>query len=295
MDELPDEIMPTIAGYLPPVDTIQLNSTSKILHSKPSITASYPREILTKFSRRDCDGDLHYGFQVPVPHQVSCHSVLLSLIWRDQGWGNRNGKIFIEAEEKSHIPSTSSRRFGEGRVVHTSGIAPHTAKRLGIVFQPKESETYHFWYAAGGGGGHNAHLCNVRIQTLVLDDPGRCFGKAYNVLAKTDALGVWDQKSRPIVHLDVEKFLMTLEERLLPPLISFTNVGHQPETHLEPKIRAFVKSLWESWIEEYLVYANILDRAPSQLRFGLHEGHTVQVDDFLEDRMDFGEFVVPEE
>jgi len=262
MDELPDEIMPTIAGYLPPVDTIRLNSTSKTLHSKLSLTTSCPRQILTKFFRRDCDDDLHYGFQVPVPYQVSCHSVLLSLVWRDQGRGNRKGKIVIEAEEKSAVPRTSGRRFGDGRVVHASGIAPHTAKKLGIEFQPKENETYHLWYAVGGGGGHNVHLYNVHIQTLVLEDPGRCFGKAYNILAKTDALGVWDQKLTHIVHLDVEKFLITLEERLLPPIISSSNVGHLPETHLERKIRSFVKSLWESWIEEYLVYAKIRERAP---------------------------------
>jgi len=318
MDELPDEIMPKIAGYLPPLDTIHLNNTSKILHSKLSLTSSCPRQILTKFSRGDCDDDLHYGFQVPVPHQFSCHSVLLSLVWRDQGWGNRKGRIVIEAEEKSHVPRTSGRRCDNGRVVHTSGTAPHSAKRLGITFQPKESETYHLWYAVGGGGGHNVHLSNVRIQILVLGDPGRCFGKAYSILANTEALGVWDRKSRPAAYASGRRrqsrwarspdpgscrrsTASVMEEHLLPPLMTLANIGYLPEANFEPEFRAFIQSLWESWVEEYFVYAKDIAGAPSQQLLeqllGVYDEqeHDEEIDYLSEDEMDFGEFVVPEE
>jgi len=290
MDELPDEILPVIAGYLPPLDAMELNNTSKALHSKLSLTASRPRRILTKFSRGDCNDDLHYGFQVPVPKEIPCHSVVLLLIWKDQGWGNRKGRMVLEAEE-SGIHRASVRRCGEGRTVYTSGVAPHSAQRLHITFQPKKGETYHLWYAVGGGGGHAFHLSQVRTQALVLDDPGRCFGTACSVLTNTYALGAWDQQWRP-----EEEFLATLEENLPSPSISFADAGDVPVADMEPKVRAFLWSLWTSLTEEYVAYSKALEEAPRQQSFGFYnEGNTLQDDDFLEDRMDFGEYAVLED
>jgi len=312
MDELPDEIIPAVASYLPPLDTLRLNNTSKTLRSKLSLTACSPRLILTDFSRGDRDDDLHHGFQIPVPRQAPCHSVLLALTWRDQGWGNRKGRIVIAAAEGGRVRPAPDPRCGED-VVYASGIAEHAARRIDVTFRPKDGETYHLWYVVGGGGGHSLHLSNVRIQILVLDDPGRCFGEAYNTLAKTGDLGVWDQPSRPqtssgrrppprrhphssaspsIVHRDMDQFLSTLGERPLPPSISPANVSDHSAATSELKFRAFVRSLWESWIEEYFAYAKSLHGARVPRRFGRHNIHPVQADDFLEDRMDFGEFVV---
>jgi len=171
MDELPGEILPIVVGYLLPSDAIQLNNTCKKLHSKLSLTATCPRQILTNFSRQDRDDDAHSGFQIPVPHQVSCHSMLLSMIWRDHGWGYRKGKVFVVAEKKNHLYGRSGERFGGGSVAYTSGIALHEEQRLDITFQPKGNETYHLWYVVGHGGGHSLRLSNVKVQALVFDDP----------------------------------------------------------------------------------------------------------------------------
>merc|ERR1740121_1194988 len=123
-------------------------------------------------------------------------------------------------------------------------------------------------------------------------DPGRCFGRAYDVLVKSDAVGAWDRQTKPSVHSDVDQLLATLDERLQPPPMPFADVGHLPAATLDLKDRALVWSLWQSWMNEYLAYAKILSGVPLQ-RFDFFED--VQDDDFLEDRMDFGEFVVLEE
>ena len=57
-----------------------------------------------------------------------------------------------------------------------------------------------------------------------------------------------------------------------------------------------IQSLWVSWSEECLAYAGIMAAASSRAAFdGRQELRRLQVDDFLNDRVDFGEFVVPEE
>lgn len=289
MDELPDEILPIVVGHLPPSGAIQLNNTCKKLHSKLSLTTTFPRRILTNYFRQDPDDEAHYGFQIPVPHQVSCHSMLLSMTWKDQGWG---GRVFVLAEAKNRSNDGSGRQFSEGRVVYASGIALHEERRLAIAFQPKKNETYHLWYVVGHGGGNRLRLSNTSIRSLVFDDPSRCFGKASNYLTKTDALPAWDEESGATVPVDTEQFLSTLY--LLPPLISFADGENVSEANSQRKLRGFVKSMRLSWIGEFHAYAKA--KALSQAGFEWHARplETMQNDDFLEDRMDFGEFFVPE-
>mmetsp|Transcript_9967 Transcript_9967/g.17961 ORF Transcript_9967/g.17961 Transcript_9967/m.17961 type:complete len:305 (+) Transcript_9967:397-1311(+) len=302
MDESPEGILQNIVGFLPPSDAIQLNKTCKKLHSRLSLTATCPRQILMKLLRKERDVSTHYGFQIPVPHQVTCHSILLSMFCRG-GQGKRpKGKLFIVAEKRNRFYGTSGQRFGGGRVVYTSGMM-YEERRLYITFQPKKNETYHLWYVgAGYAGGANFRyvlsLSDLTVQALVFDDPLRCFGKASNFLTRTDTLHAWDhdQDSRDNAHIDtsidIERFLITLGEHLLPPLVSFADDCIVSEANLQLQLRRFVKSLRLSWTGEFRAYEKIKAEAELQPEFDF--GGDMQVDDFLEDRMDFGEYLVPE-
>jgi len=222
----------------------------------------------------------------------------VSMIWKDQGWGNRKGKLFVVAEEKNQPYDRSSQRFGGGRLLYTSEIAPHEEHTLGITFQPKENETYHIWYVVGGGGGHSLSLFSVIIQALLLDDIFRCYGKACNFLTRTEALPAWDEESSANIHLHIEQFVLTQGEHLLPPLISFAARRNVSDNELQRKLMGFIQSICESWMEEHSAYAKTTTEAgPSQQGFGqlFRRLDTMQVDDFLEDRMDFGEYIVGEE
>mmetsp|Transcript_34315 Transcript_34315/g.63271 ORF Transcript_34315/g.63271 Transcript_34315/m.63271 type:complete len:303 (-) Transcript_34315:1675-2583(-) len=300
MDELPEEILKNIVGFLPPSGAIQVNKTCKNLHSRLSLTATCPRQILMKFSRKECDFSTHYGFQIPVPHQVTCHSMLLSMFCRG-GQGERpKGKLFIVAEKRNFFYGRFGQRFGSGRVVYASGMM-YEDRRLYITFQPKENETYHLWYVGAlYAGGANLRyvlsLSDLTVQALVFDNPLRCFGKAYNFLTRTETLRAWDhdQDSRDDAHIDIdiERFLITLGEHLLPPLVSFADDYIVSEANLQLQLRRFIKSLRLSWTGEFRAYEKIKAEAGMQLEFDF--GENMQVDDFLEDRMDFGEYVVPE-
>merc|ERR1719401_2549837 len=129
MNELPDDTTRIIVGYLPPSDALQWSNTSKTARAKLSLTACRPRRILTRFSRSDRDDEWHYGFGIPVPREKPCHSALLSLTWRDQGWGRRGGRLVVEAEARDRGRRAPGRRRGEN-VVYASGVAAHAAQRL---------------------------------------------------------------------------------------------------------------------------------------------------------------------
>lgn len=188
MNDLLDVIPSLIAEYLPPEDAINFSCTSKKQRKQMPLTTTPTRKILTKMSKTDCDDARHYAFKIPLPSQVTTHSLGISFDWMDQGWGNRKGEVAIVAEEDGtspcqiqstvrpspcHMQSTVSTvwnsdfdvfdrpiyEFDTGkRVVYTSPIAPHIRQKLTITFQPKQHETYHVFYTVGGGGGHSLHL-----------------------------------------------------------------------------------------------------------------------------------------
>jgi len=298
MNNLPNEILPIVAGYLPSSDAIKLNNTCKKFHSRLSLTATAPHSIITEFSRRNPDGDAHYGFLIPVPNQVSCHSMRVSMIWQDQGWGDRKGQVFVVAEEENQLYHRSSQNFGGGRLVYTSAIASHEKQSLAIEFQPKENETYHVWYKVGSGGGHSLSLSSVNVQALLFDDTSRCFVNAYNFLAKTEALPAWDMKSWGIIiHLDVEEFVITHEHHLLPALMSFPNRRILSDIELQRKLKRFMQSIWELWMEDYHASAKSIAEssvAQQQQRFcqPFFRRDAMQVHDLSEDMMDFEEGTV---
>lgn len=314
--DLPNEILPIVVGYLPPSGAIQLNNACQKFHDGLSLTATYPRRILTDFFRHEIDDDAHYGFPIPVHPQVACHSLLLSMMRTDQGWGNHRGRVFIVAEARNGVRATDARRkFDGGRVVCTAGIAQREGRRLAIAFQPKGHESYHLWYAVGGGGARDLRLTDIQVSTLVFDDAARCFRQASDLLARTDPFHAWDQESRTTdalyaweqesrtnnVDMDIKSFFRTHGEHLLPieellALISREGGPNITGTHVQLKLRGYLKSLQESWIEECSVYAQIIGKHSSQRRIGpAVQLDNAQNDDFVEDRMDFGEYVVPED
>ena len=175
MDDVPEEILKqNVAEYLPPSGVRQLSITSKKLHAQLSLSTTPPRRILTEFSRteyRNGNADhgpysIDYGFEIPVPSQVECHSIFVSMSWRDQGWGNQKSYLVVLAGDKET-------RLGP--VVFASDIAPHSQQRLEITFNPERDQSYHLWYVVGGGGGHSLHLSDVQVEALVFDDPSHSF------------------------------------------------------------------------------------------------------------------------
>mmetsp|Transcript_12576 Transcript_12576/g.20488 ORF Transcript_12576/g.20488 Transcript_12576/m.20488 type:complete len:344 (+) Transcript_12576:61-1092(+) len=221
MENLPDEILKyNITQFLPPVDICQLSNTSNKFHARLALYAAPPRKILSEFSRADyhhLNADhgpypIEYGFEIPVPSQVECHSICVSMSWSDQGWGNQKSHLVVIAGNKDT-------RGKQGAVVFASCIAPHSPECLEITFRPNRCHSYHLWYVVGGGGGHSLHLKNVTVQALIFDDSSRSYLKACNFLAQRKYFVPWDNAS-PLEHNLSGSNLLLDKKKQIPALLS---------------------------------------------------------------------------
>mmetsp|Transcript_28363 Transcript_28363/g.53327 ORF Transcript_28363/g.53327 Transcript_28363/m.53327 type:complete len:302 (+) Transcript_28363:256-1161(+) len=193
MDSLPVEVLRgNLALFLDPQAVVRLSQTSRRLHRDIGL-ACINQNLVENFEEvgRYHDGDwFHRSFHLPL---VACrqrtdnfvHSVTLNCTWRDQGWGNRKGRIFIVGHRRSDtgaIPGICRDGPGEGRIVWQSPVAEHYVQSLRMWFRPRPDEVYYLWYSPGGGGGHDLRLMNVVLHALVFDDEQRSYISTYDSL-----------------------------------------------------------------------------------------------------------------
>lgn len=275
MEHVPAEILKQhLAPYLPPSDLCQLSTASKTLNAQLSLSLLPRRKILTQFIRTDhrnafTNSDhgpyaLNYGFEIPVPSGAACHSVTVTMRWRDQGWGERKGHFVIIASDK--YPDAP-----RGPVVFASDVAPHSLESLRVTFAQQRNRTYHLWYVAGGGVRitFSLNLYEVAVEALILDDSSRSFRKAHGCLAKRNAFLTWDVAqllvaSQKSCHGPLETILTStrylLEQGVAvpPPMLAFfRSCGIFPED-LSPKLLKSIGSIVKDLDHELFLFEKSL-------------------------------------
>ena len=263
MNDLLEFIPPLVAEYLPPTDALNLSFASKKLSTKLSFSTVATRQILTGMLKRNSDNAPHYGFKIPLPQQVATHSVCLSIDWKDQGWGNRKGEVFVVAEEVGTSSDYDYREeFGGRRVVYRSPIAPHHLQQLTITFKPKEHEAYHLHYKVGGGGGHSLHLSNITVQFLVFDDD-QCYIKSHRFLDNCKVNHPWDEDeddddvNAPALAtlLASAVHLFNHDMPLPPPMLSFFGDRGISAGDLNLQLLGSIEILWNQRKQEAVSYS----------------------------------------
>jgi len=138
-------------------------------------------------------------------------------------------------------------------------LVSHLIQGSGLISRlhitPKQDESYHLWYIVGGGGGHTLNLDDVKVQSLLFDDPSHSFAKAHNFLVKSETFQPWDkQQSSEGFHNhyllfticeSVEKIL-TQGESVSPPMISFFRRCGVLETDLSVNLMDSIRSIWDN-------------------------------------------------
>jgi hypothetical protein len=122
------------------------------------------------------------------------HSVKFSCYYKDQGWGNRKGNIFItekpnqeqhkdEKDQEQKRRCCSLRRVDDdihdddeegnnsdddiGRIIAKSPLAEHHETKCELIFRPKPGFTYCLCYKVGGGGGHCINVRDIKLESFV--------------------------------------------------------------------------------------------------------------------------------
>lgn len=167
MERLDDLALRHIAAFLNPEDIVNLGRTCKRMHSVMPQVVLYDEEWRGEDFEIDGPRGGHFWpdlyFDGPALSST-VKKLSLSVIWNDQGWGNRKGELFLKL----------IRRDGSGENIVAEhrrlfGIAEHMETRASVVIenhpavkQARPGDFYRFMRNAGGGGGHSLTVRNFR-------------------------------------------------------------------------------------------------------------------------------------
>lgn len=190
---LPADVLKHVISFLNYRDawrTSQMNSSFEKTLSLSTLEAPLPTLRSANWTGGITDGDIpHRSVQISMIFPDRTHSVVLTCQWRDQGWGNRKGELFVIAIPKSIEPEDSLRSvMDNGKMVYISPTVAHEWTSLRISFNPVPSVTYYLWYKVGGGGGHALSVQNLETKSIIYDDPGKWISFIYDTLKTHDAV-----------------------------------------------------------------------------------------------------------
>lgn len=175
LDEMPDLVVLEIAKFLGPEETTKLSMTCRRLYD------TLPKFLVMKGKDFSIDGtgtgygDVELYFNGPLL-QLPVKSLTVSVVgWRDQGWGNRKGELFVKLMRRSDVAVSGASGTGKESVVVAErrelfGLAEHREtsatvdlnEREGVVSQARPGDWYRFMRRGGGGGGHRLHVRGFR-------------------------------------------------------------------------------------------------------------------------------------
>ncbi len=163
MESLPELALLKIAEYLSPAECVRLSLTCKRFHK---VLPQYVRFVGKDFKISGPSG----GHWTPESYfdgpdlTGKVKSFRASVEWKDQGWGNRKGRLMVKLIRRDS---------GEKVIVENNnifGIADHewTKSSCKLVDNPvvrlaEPGDFYRFERNAGGGGGHSLSVKNFTV------------------------------------------------------------------------------------------------------------------------------------
>lgn len=186
------DIKKRITDFLSPWDAISLSKTCRTIHSDLDLRIliddySYSRSLKKEHNFRPMD--YHEGereriwFRLfPIVLTNPIHTMKFSFSAKDQGWGNRKGRIFIRQDKNENNY--------QGDIVAEAPLIAHEEKEMYLEFRPEQGQKYTMCYVIGGGGGHELYIRDPKIQTLFYHNGGVV--DAANILRKKDIVPIRD-------------------------------------------------------------------------------------------------------
>lgn len=177
LEELDDLALIHITRFLDPEDIVRLGLTCRRIHSL------MPRIIPTteEWKGKDffvsgpyiCPNELY--FDGPVL-SGSVKKLVMSVLWKDQGYGNKKGEIFVKLMRPEAGCSPTTPSLEDEQIIEIAerrrlfGIAEHYWKREHtvisdhpVVSKARPGDFYRFMRYVGGGGGHELIVRNFRV------------------------------------------------------------------------------------------------------------------------------------
>ena len=189
LSNMPELVLMRVADYLRPEDTARLASTCRRLHS------ILPAFLVMKGKDFRADGPSAYTESVKngappelyfdgPPLTSTVKKLNMSVVWKDQGWGNMKGELFVRLmrpttkqplkgdSPQGKLKKEDSVMVAEKRRVF--GIAKHKEEESKVEIRndsilnlAKPGDFYRFMRNVGGGGGHRLDVKKFKaVATL---------------------------------------------------------------------------------------------------------------------------------
>ena len=159
---IPDEMNIKFSTFLSPLDVINYQSSCKHLKKIINLNLLH-RASLTKVRNLHERGAYDSGDKVREWVELSpflflsyIHTVKLSFKYKDQGWGNRKGYVYIKEIGNN-----------QDTFIAKSPLAQHSETECELSFKPKKGLSYFLFYKVGGGGGHELFVNDIKLQSYV--------------------------------------------------------------------------------------------------------------------------------
>ena len=176
MELLDELVLRHIASFLDPKDIVCLHRTCRrMLTMLPEVVVTeyqWKGEDFHIFGPRGGHWAPEHYFDGPVlpGNAIKLES---SVLWEDQGFGNRKGELFVHLMR----PSCTGKPLQIAEHRQLFGIAEHYEKTahkvLGredpIIAKSRKGDFYRFMRNAGGGGGHQLKVKNFRVKATLCE------------------------------------------------------------------------------------------------------------------------------
>ena len=158
---LPELVLGRIADLLAPEEVVRLARTCKRLRSVlPRFMVMFGEDFHIEGPSGGHWAPKPYFDGPPLPARVK--KLSLSVEWKDQGWGNRKGEIFVSLVRGRSKQIVVERRHPLGIAEHHWDTPTAELKEDEVVTQARRGDFYRFTRNAGGGGGHELEVKNFK-------------------------------------------------------------------------------------------------------------------------------------
>ena len=190
LSNLSKELKRIIASNLGTHDVRSFSMAGKSIHSDLALSTATPSfrfNCQEQWYGLNDTGDAPRCYRpIPILFPGRTHSIRIQCDWRDQGWGNRRGRLYILAHNKNTVPG--NRTFANGASVVISPLAEHFETKCTLCFSPHADLVYTTWFSVGGGRIHKLSVRNITVTALIFDNTDQSLSKAHTFLGTTGVL-----------------------------------------------------------------------------------------------------------
>ena len=176
---MPALVLLTIADFLEPEDTTRLRMTCRRLYDLLPTFLVMRGKDFSRVGTGTGWGDVEAYFDGPL-FCASVNRLTVSVAaWKDQGWGNRKGELFVRLMRRSEEVASDASAPQHDEIIAERrdffGLAEHKETSAMIVLGRSENvvklarpgDWYRFMRRVGGGGGHRLHVTGFKAIATI--------------------------------------------------------------------------------------------------------------------------------